>query len=342
MKFAECKRTVVLAVTFFLETSLFCGCGQTDSSAALVPEISEDNRLVLFTSHKTEVWQPVIEEFENRTGIAVDVTYGGTTQLMSDIQDFGIGDVDVMFGGGAESYDTFADCFEPYQTVEEDNIEAETLSPDHIWTPFTELPLVFIYNTRLLTEEEAPGSWEALLEEEAFRGKIAFADPDTSGTSVTILAAIPQILQVDPIEATDQLALQLDGKICSGSGEVCEKVEDGTFLVGITIEETAKKRIAAGADLGILYPKEGTCNVPDAAAIVKDAPHRENAEAFIDFTVSREIQGYIQDTMYRRSIRTDLASAEEDLHIIPFDYEWTREHGEEIMTAWESSTEAEQ
>ena len=46
----------------------------------------EAQRLVVYTSHKEEVYTPIIREFEERTGIWVDVVSGGTNELLQRIQ----------------------------------------------------------------------------------------------------------------------------------------------------------------------------------------------------------------------------------------------------------------
>ena len=45
----------------------------------------ESMRLTVYTSHKEEVYQPIIEEFERRTGVWVRVVSGGTTELLERI-----------------------------------------------------------------------------------------------------------------------------------------------------------------------------------------------------------------------------------------------------------------
>ena len=53
---------------------LLTGCtagGGEAQEASLAP--AEEQRLVVYTSHKEEVWQPIVREFEERTGIWVDV-----------------------------------------------------------------------------------------------------------------------------------------------------------------------------------------------------------------------------------------------------------------------------
>ena len=120
-----------------------------------------------------------------------------------------------------------------------------------MWTIFTELPIVFIYNSKLVSEEEAPVSWEEFLKER-WTGQIAFADPRKSGTGYTALATMAQILRLDETEMMDQFVAVLDGKLSAGSGEVVREVSAGVRLVGITLEEAAKKEIAAGADIGMV------------------------------------------------------------------------------------------
>ena len=65
---------------------------------------SEDRTLVIYTSHKEEVYRPIVEEFEERTGIWVDVVSGGTGELLKRIsQETEDPQADVMFGGGVDS-----------------------------------------------------------------------------------------------------------------------------------------------------------------------------------------------------------------------------------------------
>ena len=79
------------------------GCAERgEDDAAFAP--TESERLVVYTSHKPEVYGPIIAEFESRTGIWVTVETGGTNELLARIAkeaDAPAGDI--MFGGGVES-----------------------------------------------------------------------------------------------------------------------------------------------------------------------------------------------------------------------------------------------
>ena len=140
-------------------------------------------------------------------------------------------------------------------------------------------------------------------------------------------------------EALIQLAHNLQGGQLGGSGEVLSAVVDGSCLVGITLEETALKRIAAGDDLALVYPADGTSCVPDGSALVKGAPHGENAKKFIDFTVSYEVQTLLSNNFYRRSIRTDIPAQDsllplDQVALVDYDVEWASLHRDTILSDW--------
>lgn len=154
------------------------GCGAGESSGQGPEKVSEEKRLTVYTSHKQEVYAPIIKEFEERTGIWVEVVPGGTTELLERIREEGEkGSCDVMFGGGVESYEVFKDCFVSYESTQSDHIESIYRTEDHVWTPFTELPIVLIYNNKLVDAASAPRGFEDLFDGN-WDGKVSFADPE--------------------------------------------------------------------------------------------------------------------------------------------------------------------
>lgn len=103
---------VVLAL---LLGALLTGCAPSEGRPLTEYAPEESQRLVIYTSHKEEVWWPIVKEFEERTGIWVDVVEGGTNELLEQIaQERETPRADVMFGGGVESLEAYRDCFTPY------------------------------------------------------------------------------------------------------------------------------------------------------------------------------------------------------------------------------------
>ena len=323
-------------ILFPLLAALFLSaCQKTERTTEYTPD--ESMRLTIYTSHKEEVYMPIVREFEERTGIWVDVITGGTNELLERIESQQDNvEADVMFGGGVESLKAYEHCFSPYVVGSSDSIREPHQAEDAVWTPFSALPVVLIYNTKLVSPDKITG-WSSL-SDPIFRGRIAFADPAISGSSFTALAT--QILAGKSMDKTlATLAENLQRKTLSSSGDVLNAVVDGSCLVGITLEETALKYIAAGADLAMVYPEEGTSCVPDASAIVKGAPHSENAKRFLDFTVSYEVQQMLSESSYRRPVRSDIPAGEsllplQDIVLVDYDIDWACKNRDVILSDW--------
>ena len=318
-----------------LSICVLSGCsGKESDSIDYGP--SEENKLVVYTSHKGEIWKPIVREFEERYGIWVDVYEGGTSELLEKIEEGGTG-ADVMFGGGIESLTAFKDSFLSYKVKGQEYISHKYISGEDFYTPFSSLPIVLVYNPKLVSYGEV-SSWGDLLDEK-FKGKIAFADPERSGSSFTALVTMLKALPGDDEEVLKAFAKNLDGKVSQSSGKALESVCDGEASVGISIEETAFKRISEDKELKVVYPKDGTSCVPDGTAIIKDCPHRENAELFVDFTVSKAVQKLLTDKLMRRSIRIDTTvnpplAVLNKIKLIAYNAEKAGENRDILLSSW--------
>ena len=347
VKNKEEKRKDILLL--FLCISVFAlllsSCGRrTEVEVLKAP--AEDKRLLIYTSHKEELWKPIVKEFEERTGIWVEVVSGGTNLLLEEIAEKkGEVDADLFFGGGVESLNAFSDYFIPYEAKGIEEVDPQFRSATDVWTPFSALPVVLIYNEKLLSLEELC-SWKDVLAPK-YKGKIAMANPAYSASAFTGLLSFEKAVQeeTDSTEDSDgdkeilpRIAKQLDGKEYTDSGEVPEAVADGSKLVGITLEETALKYMAKGENIGIVYPKEGTTVVPDAGAILKGAKHLENAQKFLDFSISKDCQDILQKRFHRRAVLTSMAGEGEPslLEIKRLSYDISKISAERnrVLTDW--------
>lgn len=327
------KRLLCLALMALL---LLSGCAQGTDVSAFAP--GEEERLVIYTSHKDEVYGPIIKEFQQRTGIWVEVVTGGSGELLERIAmeaEGGQPACDLMFGGGVESLAAYEDCFEPCTPEGVENLRGVGLSEEGLWTPFSSLPLVLIYNTRLVSEGELTG-WADLLDPR-WKGRIAFADPTVSGSSYTAALTLFSCIEGDDWDILAALVDNLDGGALPDSGDVVESVRSGSRYIGVTLEETALKQ--RSPELGIVHPAEGTSAVPDGCALIKGAKHAENARAFLDFVLGRDVQELLVSDLHRRSVRTDVHAPEDlpseaELGIIDYDVHWAGALKEEFIRRW--------
>ncbi len=342
------KRINSFLLAAFCFMIVISGCGK-DARGTEIEQLSKkysvpkEKQLVICTSHKEEVYLPIIREFEVRTGIWVEIRTGGTAEMMDKIES-GLekGECDIMFGGGAESYEARKELFVPYSSSENEKLNQAYLSRENLWTPFTELPIVFVYNPKLVSVTDAPKSWHDLFLRK-WKGLIAFADMEVSGTSYTIISTMEQLFDEGAESLIPRFYEQLNGNILSSSGDILPSVESGKYLVGITLEETAKKYIESGHDIAMIYPSDGTCAIPDACAIVKNAPHSYNAGKFIDFIVSLDTQKFAMEEFHRRPVRTDVELLSEygRIDLMDFDIKKSAAEEKKAIGIWREVTKKE-
>ncbi len=339
-KLKRTQKLIALLLSLVIASFSLAGCGNESAQKEPSADKSNPGNLVVYTAHEEDVYGPIIKEFQERTGIQVDIVAAGTGEMLSRIEtEANNPQGDVMFGGGVESLEAYKDYFEPYISEEISNIGSAFVTADNKWTGFSALPIIIMYNEKLVPENEAPKSWEDLLNEK-WKGKIAYTDPNLSGSCftalVTMMMAHPEN---DGWDFVRKFVNNLDGKLLNSSSAIAKGVADGEYAVGITLEQSVLKYKIAGADVGFVYPTEGTSVVPDGTAIIKGAKNLENAKKFVDFTLSKDVQTMIVNEMNRRPVRLDVAPAQglaslSDIPLVKYDVAWAAKNKAQILNKW--------
>lgn len=309
-------------------------CGGKTGATGSDGENTSSKNLVVYCPHPLEFIDPIVAEFEDETGIQVEVVAAGTGELLKRIESEKENPLgDVMWGGSLGTLQPKADLFEEYTSANEEYMMDENKNTDGKITRFSDIPSVLMVNTNLIGDIKVEG-YEDLLNPE-LKGKIAHADPSKSSSSfehlVNMLYAMGNGDPEKGWDYADKLAENLDGKLLSGSSAVYKGVADGEYTVGLTFEEGGAKYVKDGAPVEIVYMKEGVISKPDGVAIIKDAQNMENAKKFIDFLTSKETQTMVASELIRRSVRKDVEPAEglkamEDINIIQDDTEVVAEN----------------
>lgn len=334
------RKWVLTIVSMLLMSIIMTACGTNgEGKSTLEDSGSQKGSLTIYSPNPAEINNPVVKEFQDRTGITVQLISGGTGELLKRVQaEAGNPLGDVFWAGGADSLESFKDYFEPYKTKESVNLLPAYVDEAGYWTPFNALPMVITYNKSMVSEADLPKSWNDLLDPK-WKGNIAFADPSKSGSSYTQVVTMLTAFGRDDEKGWDfvhKLVKNMDGKILSGSSLVQRAVPDGEFALGITLEDAALRYIEGGSQIGIIYPEEGTSAVPDGAAIIKGTKHLDEAQQFIDFIVSKDVQELVQKEFKRRSIRSDVDPVEglpqtKDIKLVNYDFSWAANNKDEVI-----------
>jgi len=161
-------------------------------------------------------------------------------------------------------------------------------------------------------------------------------NPEKSGSSYAQAYGIYKLYGWDGINK-----LIANAKILDSSSLIYKGVAAGEYPLGVTMEYAAHRYIAGGdKNVGIIYPEEGAFVAPEAAAIVKNCPHPEEAKKFLDYLISKPVVDEIFTEFSRRPARLDAGVAEglpslQDIPILKsFDPMEADKLQKEILARW--------
>lgn len=287
---------------FFLLAGLLliAGCGRLPAPAPADPD------LVIFTSQEEAVYEPIIKEYQERSGLNIRIISGTSRDLQEQLREDTLsGYCDVVFGISASTLEYHQDRWEPYTCRSAAALIPAFTASASGWTPFSAASLVIIYNTRVVTYRELPTGWQSLLEPR-WKGRIAYMNPETSDICSAALAAAMHTSE-QPLEYLADLAANLDYRTFDSLDAVTQAVTDGRCSIGVTLEETAELLRREGADVDYISPESGGCFYLNGSAVVENCRNPEAARSFIDFTVGSDAQYILTDSLNRRPVRGDIA-----------------------------------
>ncbi len=324
------KKTLAILLAAML--LLTCGLALADEASGT---------LVVYSPHDANPLNAGIALFEAAyPGIDVQVVAAGTGELLQRIKAESENPLcDVLWGGGADSLAAFNDYFQPYVCANDDVIAEAFKDANDLWIGESPLPMVIFYNRELVPDEEAPKTWDDLLDPK-WKGQIAYASPAKSGSAFTQLCTMifahggPDGGGWDFVE---QFYANLDGKVQDSSGNCHKLVASGEYAIGVTIEKSAV--LYAGNDgVAYVYPA-GNSAVPDGVAIVKECPNLTNAQLFVDFVTGLEAQTEQSTNWSRRPVRSDMDTGDlpalADLDLCDYDFDWAANFKEDIIEKWQ-------
>ena len=151
--------------------------------------------------------------------------------------------------------------------------------------------LGYSYNTDQLKKKNipTPKCW-ADLTKPAFKDEIQVANPNSSGTSYTMLATFVQLMGEDKaFEYMKALHKNVNQYTKSGAAPA-RAAATGESLVGITFQHDAVVQAVNGANVTIVSPCEGTGYEIGSMSIIKGAKNMENAKKWYDWALTPEAQ----------------------------------------------------
>src|SRR3546814_99754 len=170
-----------------------------------------------------------------------------------------------------------------------------------VWTPIKALLMVIAYNRDHIPDEEAPQTWEDVLDPK-WKDKMVMADAAYSGAALHWFGALRKTFGKGYMEALSKQNVLLR----QGSGATADTLVSGERpLSPMMLHYRTFASIDKGANLQVVFPDQG---IPISSVVIglpKDAPNPELGRKFIDFALSKEAQDYWQREHHTPSLRKD-------------------------------------
>lgn len=172
---------------------------------------------------------------------------------------------------------------------------------------FTFEPAVMVFNRRAMRGRVLPGSRGELLamlkaSPERWRGRIGTYDIATS--SVGYLLASQDARQSSEFGALMEAFGDSGVRVEERTGTLLDLIEAGELVAGYNLLGSyARARVAAGAQIEIVYPHDYTLAVSRTAVLPKNAPHPVAAHAFLEYLLSPNGQEILSTKSHLSSIR---------------------------------------
>lgn len=332
-------RTAVFFLTVILVMTAF-SCGRESQST-----------LLIYTPHGQDLLKDFIARYNQaHPEVTVQFLDMGSRKILERVRaERNRPQADLWWGAAHTTFQTAAEdnLLTPYRPTWADKVPAGARDDQDRWYGTYETPKVIIYNSDAVTAAEAPRDWDDVLDPK-WRDKVLIRNPVESDTMRVIFGSIIwRFYKEDgrPDKGYDWLR-RLDAN-------VHEYTADGTLLMqklarreGLIsmwdMPDALLYKEQKGMPIAYSIPASGTPVVTDAIAIVRGAPHEEEARRFYEFVTTTESFVHAARKYARIPTRTDVdrqqlpAWMNAPFTRLPLDWNLLRRQGDDWLRYWDT------
>jgi iron(III) transport system substrate-binding protein len=258
---------------------------------------------VWYTGLATEASDAVSKQFTEATGIPVEYFRAGSNNVVQRFEQERQADqvrcsalllaIPVLVAQWSKQ-----GVLTPYDSPEFAHYPEEFVIAGY-GAPTSGEPMCIAYNTEMVSAEEAPQTWDDLLDPK-WKGKLALTDAASASSALHWFAAIQDVYGREFME---KLAQQ-DVLVRTGGADVANTLVSGERPVAAAITQShASRAIGKGGALRIVVPEAGAPMITTVICIPAQAPDPETGKQFVDFILSEDVQVMLQDDFFSPSLR---------------------------------------
>lgn len=269
------------------------GCARNEGGAA-----GTARQVTIYVSTDRPFAEPVLHAYEQKTGVKVNAVYDTEETKSTGLANRLLAEkrrpqADVFWSN--EPIRTLVlkknGVLAPYKSPAAAGIPDIFKDPEGQWTGFSARLRIVAYNTKLVSENQAPKSVLDLADPQ-WKDQVAMPDP-RFGTASFHVSALYNILGDQKADEFFRKLKANGVKIVDGNSVVRDMVARGEVKVGITDTDDANVAITDKQPLAIVLPDRngfGVPVMPNMLSLMAGAPHEEEGKKLIDYLLSPEVE----------------------------------------------------
>lgn len=247
-------------------TFALAGCSSKDQNVA-----------ILYTSQDQVYAEPIIEQFENQTGIDIRAVYDSEAVKT-------VGLVNRLL---IERKDPKCDVFWSNEELHTRQLAAQDVIQKNGWTTTCFRTRRIVINTNLISAEEAPKRFQDFTNS-VWRGKFVLAYPQF-GTTGTHFIALRELWGKDAWLDWCRALRANEPMMVDGNSVVVKQVGAGEVPMGFTDSDDIAAGQREGLPVSSLPVPDDSLLIHNTVALVNDGPHPETAKRLFDYLSSPEV-----------------------------------------------------
>ncbi len=277
-------RMILILISIFLFA--FSGCSR-----------KTDHVVVVYVSEDQVFSEPILKDFEKETGIKVKAVYdteeskstGPMNRLLAEKDN---PQADVYWANEPIRAEILRQrgISDPYVSPNAEGIADNFRDTNGYWTGFSARARI------LLVKKSLPDKPKSILAytEPRWKGRAVIANP-LFGTTTVEIAALFSIWGDDTARAFLDAMKRNQTRISTSNGESADLVASGEFDFALVDSDDGASRMKQGKPVEVVFPDQdkagaGCLIVPNAALLIRGAPHPDNARKLIDYLLSKETE----------------------------------------------------
>jgi iron(III) transport system substrate-binding protein len=273
-----------LLIGLIIISSILAACGPSDDT------------LTIYSGRSETLIQPIIEQFEELTGIEVAIKYAGTAALASTLLEEGDNTpADVFYAQDPGGLGAVEGMLSPLPDSILSKVPDWSRSPEALWVGISGRARVLVYNPANVDESELPDDIWGLTDPK-WKGRLGWAP--TNGSFLTMVTGMRKLWGEAKTREWIEGIVANEAIIYPKNTPQVDAVSRGEIDVGMPNHYYLYRFITeqgedfAARNYHFREGGPGALIMVSGAGILKETDNREAAEKFVDFLLSTVAQQY--------------------------------------------------